>query len=269
MGGEILFCKSCIVMPELDYELVVSRRAKRVTLRVVPGRGLVVSIPKRFPKTSVPEFVQRNRAWIDTALAKQAEKTPMAFRQWPPRNLWLPAPGISVLISYTSETCDTLGTQVQTCLPKSAKEADVKAFAPQPAPDFSLQITACKEDRKAVAQEIADHLKLLAREFLPPLLASYAHLHDLRYARVSIRGQRSRWGSYSSTGTLSLNYKLLFLSRELVNYVLLHELAHTRHLNHSEAFWQLLSQLDVNARMLDRQLRTAGTSVPPWLELAS
>ena len=89
---------------KLDYELVVSRRAKRVTLRVVPGRGLVVSIPQRFPKACVPEFVQRNRTWIDAALKEQVDKTPLPYRQWPPRELWLPAPGKSLLLNYISET---------------------------------------------------------------------------------------------------------------------------------------------------------------------
>jgi len=111
-------------------------------------------------------------------------------------------------------------------------------------------------------------LKHIARTFLPPLLASYAHLHSKQYSKVSIRGQRTVWGSYSSSGTLSLNYKLLFLRRELVDYVLLHELAHTVHLDHSAAFWAQLQSMNVKARALDRELRTSAHLVPPWLELA-
>ena len=255
---------------ELDYELVVSRRAKRLTLRVVPGRGLVVSIPQRFPKTCVPEFVQRNRAWIDATMAEQAARTPSSYRQWPPRELLMPALGKSLLLGYASETEVTAGieTNFGSQHAQGATEPDFNVPWPQAASHLQLEITASKEDRPAVAQEIAVYLKSLALDFLPPLLASYAHLHDLHYERVSIRGQRTRWGSYSTTGTLTLNYKLLFLSRELVTYVVLHELAHTRYLDHSEAFWQLLSQLDVNARKLDRQLRKVGSAVPPWLELA-
>ena len=263
---------------ELDYKLVVSRRAKRATLRVVPGRGLVVSIPPGFPKACVPEFVQRNRAWIDAVLAEQAEKTPLQYRQWPPRELWLPALSRSLLINYASQTDDIpiietsvksdIGTEFDSPYAKSASAPGMNVPGLQEMPNLQLDITACAEDRPAVVQEIASHLKSLARDFLPPLLASYAHLHGLHYERVSIRGQRTRWGSYSSTGTLTLNYKLLFLSRELVTYVVLHELAHTRYLDHSDAFWQLLIQLDVNARKLDRQLRMASSAVPPWLELA-
>ena len=259
---------------ELDYELVVSRRAKRATLRVLPGRGLVVSIPQRFPKSCVPEFVERNRSWIESALTEQAQNTPLLYRQWPPRQLSLPALGKMLQIDYASET-DIECTSVQELNEQEpqgqqgAPEASGEnPHVPPTALHLQLTVSACPNDRRAVAREIARALKSLARDFLPPLLASYAHLHDLHYQRVSIRGQRTRWGSFSSTGTLSLNYKLLFLSRELMTYVLLHELAHTRYLDHSEAFWQLLCQLDVNARKLDEQLRAAGSAVPPWLELA-
>ncbi len=95
-----------------------------------------------------------------------------------------------------------------------------------------------------------------------------AEEHDMIYRRVQIRGQRTRWGSCSSTGTISLNYKLLFLSPGLVDYVLVHELAHTRHMDHSPAFWRQLQSMRADARQQDDQLRLAGRDVPPWLELA-
>ena len=92
--------------------------------------------------------------------------------------------------------------------------------------------------------------------------------HRLFFARVAVRGQRSVWGSCSSRGTVSLNWKLLFLRPALVDYVLVHELAHTRHLDHSSAFWRLLVSLEPSARALDAELRSAGRFVPHWLEPA-
>ncbi|MFK7857420.1 MAG: M48 family metallopeptidase [Granulosicoccus sp.] len=232
----------------LTYELVTSRRAKRASLRVVPGRGLVVTVPQRFPKNDVAAFVKNNRVWIDASLADLEARILPRFRQWPPRKLPLLAMQLRMVFTYEAET-------------------------PQQVPaiesaDLHCRIKSPMDDKPAVAHEIAQHLKELARRFLPPLLASYSHLHGFQYQRVSIRGQRSVWGSYSSSGTISLNYKLLFLSRELVDYVLLHELAHTVHLNHSAAFWELLCRVNVNARVLDRRLADAGHQVPPWLELA-
>lgn len=234
----------------LTYELVVSRRAKRASLRVVPGRGLIVSIPTRFPRYEVAGFIDNNRPWIDASLADLEASILPRFRQWPPRELALSAMNARLVLSYEGEEKPASLHQSE-CLPT----------------DYHRAIKASVHDKPAVAREIALHLKDIARSFLPPLLASYAHLHDFHYRRVSIRGQRSVWGSYSSSGTLSLNYKLLFLSRELVDYVLLHELAHTVHLDHSEAFWQLLCRVSINARVLDRRLAQAGPQVPPWLEL--
>ena len=231
-----------------DYELVVSKRAKRATLRVLPGRGLVVSIPKGFPEAQLAKLIENNRVWIERSLADLNARTPCQYLQWPPSTLSLEAIGMQITLSYTNES-----------RPSTHLHDDASSM--------HLSILASVDDKPAVACEISHHLKKLARKTLPGLLASHAHLHRLQYQRVSIRGQRSVWGSYSSSGTLSLNYKLLFLSRDLLDYVLLHELAHTVHHNHSKAFWQLLCSLNINARALDRRLRDAAFLVPPWLEL--
>ena len=235
-------------IPVPDYELVVSKRAKRATLRVLPGRGLVVSIPTGFSKVQLDKLIEKNRAWIERSIADLDARTPCQYRQWPPLALSLEAIGMQITLSYTN-------------VPRMSTHLHDDAGS------MHLSISAPVDDRPAVAREISHHLKKLARKTLPGLLAAHAHLHDLEYQRVSIRGQRSVWGSYSSSGTLSLNYKLLFLSRDLLDYVLLHELAHTVHHNHSEAFWRLLCSLNINARKLDRRLRDAARLVPPWLEL--
>ena len=87
----------------------------------------------------------------------------------------------------------------------------------------------------------------------------------LQYGRLSIRGQKTRWGSCSAHGDLSLNYKLLFLPAGLVDHVLMHELVHTRHLNHSAAFWALLQSYDPACEENRQQLRHAGRILPAWL----
>jgi len=131
-----------------------------------------------------------------------------------------------------------------------------------------LILDADPQNKVEVATEISVYLMQLAKEYLPPLLAQHATASNTTYKRVQIRGQRSVWGSYSSTGTLSLNYKLLFLSDELVDYVLLHELAHTRYLDHSPKFWACLESFQPGAKHLDKRLSAAGRDVPPWLEWA-
>ena len=94
-----------------------------------------------------------------------------------------------------------------------------------------------------------------AREKLSKRLAKLAAEHHFQYNRVSIRNQKTRWGSCSSMNNISLNMKLLHLPDQLIDYILLHELVHTRVKNHSQDFWNELETVVPNARTVDKQLR--------------
>ncbi|MFK7853783.1 MAG: M48 family metallopeptidase [Granulosicoccus sp.] len=250
--------------PTLDYELRISPRAKRLSLRVEPGRGLIVTVPKRFPRRDIPEFVESNRIWIEEALADIDQKTPEPYRQWPPRQLSLQAIGRCANVCYLAEL-DRAGENSQS-IHRDQQRLSLSAHSGSG--ELEICVTSKPQDKLAVASELASCLVCLAQQTLPGWLAAHADRTGMCYERVSIRKQRTLWGSYSSSGTLSLNYKLLFLHRELVDYVLLHELAHTRFLDHSPRFWNLLESIHPNAMSLDSQLKEAGRDVPPWLELA-
>lgn len=206
-----------------------------------------MTIPRRFPQKNVPAFVEQNRRWIESVQADIDKKTPALYKQWPPRWLHLQALGEYVELIFDNQ---------------EASPDDVKLPA---SPDRQIHLKSAKEDRHAVVAEITQYLKDLARECLPVKLAEHAKRHKLQYRRVQIRAQRTVWGSYSTSGTLSLNYKLLFLQPELVDYVLLHELTHTLFHDHSSRFWRHLESLQRDARQLDARLITAARDVPPWL----
>ena len=113
-------------------------------------------------------------------------------------------------------------------------------------------------ETKLIAQ--ADRLpsmdKDTAREELTKRLAELAKLHNFSYNRVTIRNQKSRWGSCSANNNISLNIKLMALPDDLRDYVLLHELLHTIIKNHSPAFWAELGLLVPGAWEKKKQLRT-------------
>lgn len=232
----------------IPYEIKLSTKARQVYLRVEPGRGLQVTIPKRYAKRSIPALVESQRTWITEALADLDEKTPVLYRQWPPSQLYLSAceTMIDVVYSHTEES----------------NSASINWDSPK-----LLHLTVDTTNKSLVAKCIATAMKPVAESLLGPWLARCAEQSQLHYKRMVIRGQRTVWGSYSSSGTLSLNYKLLFVRPDLVEYVLLHELAHTRHLDHSAAFWRFLDQLKPNAAKFDKELKEAGCLPPPWLEL--
>ncbi|MBF0154573.1 MAG: M48 family metallopeptidase, partial [Magnetococcales bacterium] len=98
-------------------------------------------------------------------------------------------------------------------------------------------------------------LKDRARRYLPARLFFLARKHGLEPQRVQVRDQRSRWGSCSSRGTVSLNWRLIQLPRRLSDAVLLHELAHLVHLNHGPGFQRWLDGADPGWRAHRRELR--------------
>ena len=95
----------------------------------------------------------------------------------------------------------------------------------------------------------------VARKILCRRIGELAQLHNFVYNRVSIRKQKTRWGSCSTKNNINLNANLLHLPPELMDYVLLHELVHTRVKNHSKDFWDELETIVPNARQVDRRLK--------------
>jgi len=95
----------------------------------------------------------------------------------------------------------------------------------------------------------------VARKVLCRRIGELAQLHNFVYNRISIRKQKTRWGSCSSKNNINLNMNLLHLPPELMDYVLLHELVHTRVKNHGKEFWDELDTVVPNSRQVDRKLK--------------
>lgn len=105
--------------------------------------------------------------------------------------------------------------------------------------------------------------KRQAKALITSRLAELNRQYNFAYKKVSIRSQKTRWGSCSKSGTLSFNYRLLFVDPAIRDYVLVHELCHTRQMNHSARFWALVSQVIPHYKQYRAALRSLDRGMPP------
>jgi predicted metal-dependent hydrolase len=127
-----------------------------------------------------------------------------------------------------------------------------------------LVISGSVADPAACRYALRRWLLRKGHDHLLPRLADVGQGCGLPYSRGTVRVARSRWGSCSRLGVISLNARLLLLPLHLVDYVLVHELCHTVHLNHSERFWSLVGRHYPDYRSAEREMRDARDYVPRW-----
>jgi predicted metal-dependent hydrolase len=234
-------------MPTLEYTVKRSPRARHVRLTVSAESGLSVVIPKRFDAKKIPAILQSKENWIAKKLEQVAERRrffepELAVRL--PVELSLRAVGQEWSIAY--------------------REDSSKAGLWLRADGGSLCISGRELERAAVVAKLKEWLREKMREDVFPLVHSIADECGFSYRAILVKSQRTRWASCSSRKNLSLNTKLLFLPPELVRYVIVHELCHTVHLNHSAKFWRLVARHEAAYEDLHRRLREGWRYVPGW-----
>jgi hypothetical protein len=111
-----------------------------------------------------------------------------------------------------------------------------------------------KDDDAARREMLIEGLRAFASEVIPARVFAIAQKYDLKVNRVTVRDQRTRWGSCSAKRTISLNWRLILLPVALHDYIILHELAHLTHLNHSKRYWDLLREYDAKSEQHDREV---------------
>lgn len=224
--------------PDDAFAVRVSTRARRLTARVHVGGRVEIVVPEGVTAKSVRDFVQRFTPWIDRKVAA---------------------------MQCQGQPSDPVPKLIEFQMTGERFEVDWRCGAPRSLRQVRgrMQLTAPTERDARLL--LRGWLKQSAAERLAPRLLELSAALEFPVARISIRCQRTRWGSCSTRGTVSLNCALLFQRAEVVQYLCVHELAHTRHMNHSRRFWHLVGQIEPDYQRLDRELLSGWQTVPEWV----
>lgn len=199
----------------LDYEIIFSRR-RTVSLVINRDGSLVVRAPKRTGQKELADIVAKKRDWIEKHQHKMRQKRPIEkeFKD-----------GETFMFlgeRYPLRICDAC-----------AGRLEFKGLA------FQLSQTPAPTARKLFAAWYAKR----AAEFIFPRTRYLAELMKVKYRRISITAARTRWGSCSDQSTINFSWRLVLAPPHIIDSVIIHELAHLIHHNHSGSFWDTVKQL--------------------------
>lgn len=231
----------------VPYVIRVSPRSSRVRLTLNPRDGLVMVTPPGVRHEELAELASSWRGWV----ARQIDLMGIQDLDAPAQRTILPD---SIPLPAIGEEWGVLYRYAPSGFTRVIEKGR-----------SSLVVSGDCGDREACVAALRRWLTRRAQRTLPEWLEEVSQEAGLPFASVSIRGQRSRWGSCSADGDISLNYQLLFLPRHLARHVLIHELCHTVELNHSPRFWRTVARHEPDVARLRAEMRRSWSHVPDWL----
>ena len=211
-----------------------------MTLRWQQDQGLIVVLPPRTTVKKAISFVNDNLPWVDARRHKWNEmlKRPDVPDLKPGGRLLYHGQILPVKAVADSRSTASIKLELDQLLVTN----------PDSIPDVN----------EALLLWVIHQ----ARNELGELVAEYARTLGVQVNRLSIRNQRSRWGSWSSRGNMNLNWRLIMLPDRITRYVILHELNHSFHPNHSRAFWSSLELICPGCRQLREELKNFAYLLP-------
>ncbi len=213
---------------EIYFELIVSFRATRTRLQISDGK-LQLILPRGVSLYEVEDFVKQKIGWIKKNLGKS---------------------------NHNSDKILFLGKEVKI---KQDFEPAVKHHMVRYT-DGELRIVSPSNSKIDTKRIYSAWLREQAKEYIAPRAYKLARENNFVVNKISIRGQKTRWGSCSSRCNLSFNYKLMQHRKEVIDYVIFHELCHLIEMNHSKGFWFLLKKFCPDYKSLKKELKN-GTNI--------
>jgi len=214
-----------------------SRRARRLILRLKPDGSVSLTVPWYLSLTVARAFLDANCSWIirKKALLEQRHPKPVVYDG-------------SYPIATRAHQLQLIPDQVQR---SEVRLQNGLIMVKYPA----CQKITSSEVQNAIAWGLTEAYRIEAKRYLPGRVQELARQFGFHYRHVAIKNLKSRWGSCSQANNINLNLHLMRLPSELIDYVILHELTHTRIRDHSSQFWQVLEKMLPQARSYRKQLQ--------------
>ncbi len=211
-----------------------NRRSKNIKISVKPDKSVLVSFPFYCSSKDVLSFVQNNEEWI-----WQQQRKMESRRNRIDKN--------SEIKTKLHQVIFVLGEKHNIETKKDVVRISVTDFNSDKSQDY-------------IEDVLTQIYRFEAKKILPPRLQYLAEKHSFKHQKVTIRNNKRNWGSCSSKNNISLNLQMMKLPDNLIDYILLHELAHTEIKNHGEKFWEKLNSItDNRARELAKQVKQYST----------
>ncbi|MFO8024882.1 M48 family metallopeptidase [Thiohalophilus sp.] len=227
------------------YRVRVNRRARRARISVEAHGEVVVVLPRPLAERDIQLLVSQHQDWVCARLAEletRLAQLPGSLGLYP-QTVYLEAIEQDWAVEYGVLSGQRRWREVQ-----NPRRIQLRAG-----------------DQEAAAREaLQGWLQHQAKQILSPWLQDLAERLGLICTGVTVRAQKTRWGSCSASGRINLNRNLLFLPPPLVEYLLVHELCHLREPNHSSRYWQQVEKVLPDYRQRDQALRAAVEQVPLW-----
>ncbi len=224
------------------YEIIYSKRAKYVRIKLSNSGDLTVVLPKGISSKVAHKFIKNKIFWVE----KNLQNISVGIRKSAPEVLDLKLIGESWDIEYetTQNKSENLEVMEQT--------------------DLKLRIFGNAESINNVDllyKSINQWCKKKAKAVFKEMLEGIAEQYGFHFQKLSVRAQKTRWGSCSNSKNISLNCKLLLMPEEVATYVMIHELCHTIEMNHSLRFWSLVQECDPQYKKHRSLLRRLGKEI--------
>jgi predicted metal-dependent hydrolase len=201
----------------LPLRIVENERARRLTLRIeTGGRGLRITIPPGLARGEVERFLDRHQGWLEQKLAKVPDRPQVR-------------PGVKIPLRGTPHVI--------------LHEPGMRGTAELGTTEDGLPALLVRGDRRHLPRRVADYLKREAKREIEPLVEKHTAKVGRRAKAIRFRDTTSRWGSCTSDGTLSFSWRIMMAPRPVIDYLVAHEVAHLREMNHGPKFWKLCNEL--------------------------